>query len=206
MAGEAPARGPRGIGQPGDRKKDERDAEHLRPLSPLTTRLSLGSATDSSADGCSGTPTLGQFEWLGRIGCGRFGALGIGYHRNGDFNIFEGPRKRLERAGEGYRGMAVGGLIGAYQEDDNGALHALLPLAGRTLVEYQVRCLAAAGAAPIVIVVERVPQALQDVFERLRLDSLSVFPVSDLNEALSRFKSGSSILLIGDGVAPPRNW
>lgn len=99
--------------------------------------------------------------------------------------------------------MAVGGLIGAYQEDDNGALHALLPLAGRTLVEYQVRCLAAAGAAPIVIVVERVPQALQDVFERLRLDDLSVFPVSDLNEALSRFEAGSSILLIGDGVAPP---
>ena len=99
--------------------------------------------------------------------------------------------------------MAVGGLIGAYQEDDSGLLHALLPLAGRTLVEYQVRCAAAAGAAPVVILVERVPQALQDAFERLRLDGLGVFPVTDVNEAIARFEAGSMILLIGDGIAPP---
>ena len=99
--------------------------------------------------------------------------------------------------------MAVGGLIAAYQEDDSGSLHALLPLAGRTLLEYQVRCSAAAGAAPIVVVVERVPQALQDAFERLRLDGLNVFPVSDINEAVSRFEAGSMILMIGDGIAPP---
>src|SRR3954451_1928377 len=98
--------------------------------------------------------------------------------------------------------MTIGALIGAYQEDDSGALRALLPLAGRTLVEYQVRCAAAAGAAPIVVVVERVPQALQDAFERLRLDSIGVFAVSEVTEAISRFEAGSSILLIGDGVAP----
>ena len=66
-----------------------------------------------------------------------------------------------------------------------------------------MRCAAAAGAAPIVVVVERVPQALQDVFERLRLDGVGVFPVSDVEEAVSRFEAGSMILLIGDGVAPP---
>jgi len=99
--------------------------------------------------------------------------------------------------------MAIGALIGAYQEDDSGGLRALLPLAGRTLLEYQVRCAAAAGAAPIVVVVERIPQALQDTFERLRLDGIGVFPVSDVAEAVSRFEAGSSILLIGDGVAPP---
>ncbi|MFL6720463.1 MAG: NTP transferase domain-containing protein [Sphingomonas sp.] len=99
--------------------------------------------------------------------------------------------------------MATGALIGAYQEDDSGGLRALLPLAGRTLLEYQVRCAAAAGAAPIVVVVERVPQALQDAFERLRLDAIAVFPASDINEAVSRFEAGSTILLIGDGVAPP---
>jgi len=101
--------------------------------------------------------------------------------------------------------MAVGALIGAYQEDDTGALRALLPLAGRTLIEYQARCAAAAGAAPIVVVVERVPQALQDAFERLRLDGIGVFPVSDVNEAVSRFEAGSMILLIADGLAPPAN-
>ena len=99
--------------------------------------------------------------------------------------------------------MPVGALIGAYQEDDSGGLRALLPLSGRTLIEYQVRCASAAGAAPIVVVVERVPQALQDAFERLRLDGIGVFPVSDVEEAVSRFEAGTLILLIGDGVAAP---
>src|SRR5215213_11989643 len=98
--------------------------------------------------------------------------------------------------------MAVGALIGAYQEEDSGGLRALLPLSGRTLLEYQVRCAAAAGAAPIVVVVERVPQALQDAIERLRLDGINAYPVSDVHEAVSRFEAGSMILLIGDGVAP----
>ena len=99
--------------------------------------------------------------------------------------------------------MTVGALIGAYQEDDSGALRALLPLAGRTLVEYQVRCAAAAGAAPIVVLVERIPPALHEAFERLRLDGLAVVPVSDGNEAASRFEAGALILLVGDAVAAP---
>ena len=98
--------------------------------------------------------------------------------------------------------MTVGALIGAYQEDDSGGLRALLPLSGRTLIEYQARCASAASAAPIVVVVERVPQALQDAFERLRLDGVGVFPVSEVAEAVSRFEAGSRILLIGDGIAP----
>ena len=99
--------------------------------------------------------------------------------------------------------MALGALIGAYFEDDNGGLRALLPLAGRTLVEYQVRCASAAEAAPILVLVERVPQALQDAFERLRIEGIGVFPVGDVHEAVSRFEAGSTILLIGDGIAPP---
>ncbi|MEO8547925.1 MAG: hypothetical protein ABI422_06105 [Sphingomicrobium sp.] len=99
--------------------------------------------------------------------------------------------------------MAVGALIGAYQENDSGELRALLPLAGRTLFEYQARCVAAAGAAPIVVLVERVPPALHEAMERLRADGLSVIPVSDGNEAASRFEAGSLILLVGDGVAAP---
>ncbi len=99
--------------------------------------------------------------------------------------------------------MAVAALIGAYQEDDSGALRALLPLAGRTLVEYQVRCAAAAGAAPIVLVVQRVPQALQDAIERLRLDSIVVVAALDITDAIPRFEGGMSILLVADGIAPP---
>ncbi|MDP9085774.1 MAG: hypothetical protein M3N02_03285, partial [Pseudomonadota bacterium] len=98
--------------------------------------------------------------------------------------------------------MALGALIGAYQEDDSGALRALLPLAGRSLLEYQVRCATASGAAPIVVLVERVPILLQDAFERLRQEGITVVPVSDGNEAASRFEAGSLILEIADGIAP----
>ena len=99
--------------------------------------------------------------------------------------------------------MALGALIGAYQEDDSGGLTALLPLAGRTLVEYQARCAAAAGASPIVVLVERIPAALNQAFERLAQEGLSVVPVSDGTEAATRFEAGERVLLIGDGVAPP---
>lgn len=98
--------------------------------------------------------------------------------------------------------MALGALIGAYQEDDSGGLRALYPLAGRTLLEYQVRCAAAAGAAPIVVMVERLPIALNEAIERLRGEGLPVIAVSDGNEAASRFEAGSLILLIADGLAP----
>lgn len=98
--------------------------------------------------------------------------------------------------------MALGALIGAYQEDDAGGLRALLPLAGRTLIEFQARSLAAAGTAPLVVLVERVPVALNDAFERLRAEGVSVVPVSDGNEAASRFEAGSQLILLGDGIAP----
>ena len=99
--------------------------------------------------------------------------------------------------------MALGALIGAYQEDDSGGLTALLPLAGRTLVEYQVRCAAAAGASPIVVLVERIPLALNQAFERLRREGLSPVLVSDGSEAATRFEASELIMVIGDGVAPP---
>ena len=98
--------------------------------------------------------------------------------------------------------MALGALIGAYQEDNAGGLRALLPLAGRTLIEYQARCLAAAGAAPLVVLVERVPVALNDAFERLRAEGIAVVAVSDGNEAASRFEAGSQLILLGDGIVP----
>ena len=98
--------------------------------------------------------------------------------------------------------MALGALIGAYQEDDTGSLRALLPLAGRTLIEYQASCLASAGAAPLVVLVERVPVALNEAFERLRADGIAVVAVSDGVEAASRFEAGSQLLMLADGIAP----
>lgn len=98
--------------------------------------------------------------------------------------------------------MALGALIGAYQEDDQGGLRALYPLAGRTLLEYQARCAAAAGAAPIVVMVERIPVALNEALDRLRAEGLPVVAVSDGDEAANRFEAGSLILQVADGLAP----
>jgi hypothetical protein len=99
--------------------------------------------------------------------------------------------------------MALGALIAAYSEDDSGSLRALLPIAGRTLLEYQVRCAAAAGAAPIVVIVERIPIALNEVLQKLQHDGLPVVTVSDGVEAASRFQAGEPILMVADGLAPP---
>lgn len=98
--------------------------------------------------------------------------------------------------------MALGALIGAYQEDDGGGLRALYPLAGRTLVEYQVRSAHALGAAPIVVLVERLPAALAEALDRLRGEGIAVIAVSDPQEAASRFDAGMPILLVADGLAP----
>lgn len=98
--------------------------------------------------------------------------------------------------------MAVGALIGAYQEDESGGLRALLPLAGQTLLDYQARCLSVAGASPIVVFVERIPPALQLAFERLRGEGIAIVAVSDAAEAASRFEAGSDLLLLADGIIP----
>ena len=98
--------------------------------------------------------------------------------------------------------MALGALIAAYREDEDGGLRALFPLAGRTLVEYQARCASAVGAAPIVVLVERIPAALNEAFERLRAEGITVVPVSDGVEAASRFEAGALILQLADGLAP----
>ena len=98
--------------------------------------------------------------------------------------------------------MALGALIAAYTEDDSGSLRALFPIAGRTLLEYQVRCAAAAGAAPIVILVDRIPVALNEVLSGLQRDGIPVVTVSDAAEAASRFGAGELVLLIADGLAP----
>ena len=98
--------------------------------------------------------------------------------------------------------MAIGALVGAYQEDESGGLRALYPLAGQTLVEYQVRCAAAAGASPILLIVDRIPPALNEALERLEREGLSVTTVSDGNEAATRFAAGEMVLMLADGVAP----
>ena len=177
---ERPTGRPGAEGEPSAARYDEAGAEHL----PAAGASLLGLAFRPLflvERGLGVCQLAGQFERLHRPRLRRRRvrrALRMGSWLR-QFTIFDDARKRLEKvAGRAGRRieLAVGALIGAYQEDDIGGLRALLPLAGRTLIEYQVRCAAAAGAAPIVVVVERVPQALQDAFERLRLDGIACVP------------------------------
>jgi hypothetical protein len=55
----------------------------------------------------------------------------------------------------------------------------------------------------VVVVVDRIPIALNDVLTGLQAESIPVVTVSDGAEAASRFEAGELILLIADGLAPP---
>src|SRR4051812_43578513 len=112
-------------------------------------------------------------------------------------------RPPLERKGDR---VALAALIAAYHESgEPGHLRATLPLAGRTVIERQARLAAAAGAAPIIVVVERMPAALSAAIERLRRDHVPVQIVRSAEEAAEAVDAFDHILLIGDGAIAGRS-
>jgi hypothetical protein len=102
--------------------------------------------------------------------------------------------------------VALAALIAAYHESgEPGHLRATLPLAGRTVIERQARLAAAAGAAPVILFVERLPAALSAAIERLRRDRLPIEIVRSPEEAAEAFDAYDRILLIGDGAIVGRS-
>lgn len=102
--------------------------------------------------------------------------------------------------------MAFAALIAAYQAADEGeaGLRALLPMAGRTLLENQVRRAVSAGASHAVVLVERVPAALSAAIDRLKRDGIAVSLARDPMDAADHFHPEELILLVADGlVAAP---
>lgn len=98
--------------------------------------------------------------------------------------------------------MTLAALIAAYHEADEpgGGLRATLPLAGRTLVERQARLAAAAGAAPIVLAVERVPPDLTAAIDRMRADGLQLVVARSAAEAAEAIHPDDHVLLMADGM------
>lgn len=97
--------------------------------------------------------------------------------------------------------MALAALIAAYHESaEAGALRSVLPLAGRTLLERQVRLAARAGATRIVVLVERMPAELGAAIEQLRRDRLPIQLARDVEEAAESIEPTDRLLLIGDGA------
>jgi len=97
--------------------------------------------------------------------------------------------------------LALTALIAAYHESaESGALRATLPLAGRTALERQARLAAAAGAARIVVLVERMPPALTAALDRLRRDRVPLHVARSAEEAAEAVDPNDRLLLIADGA------
>jgi hypothetical protein len=98
--------------------------------------------------------------------------------------------------------MTLAALIAAYHESDEpgGGLRATLPLAGRTLVERQARLAAAAGASPVILVVERVPPELTAAIDRLRAEGMKLIVARSAGEAADAVGPRDRLLLLGDGL------
>lgn len=102
--------------------------------------------------------------------------------------------------------MAFAALIAAYRdaEDGEAGLRAMLPMAGRSLLENQVRRAISAGASHAVILVERVPAAMSAALDRLKRDGIAVKLARDPMDAADHFHPEEGILLVADGlVAAP---
>jgi hypothetical protein len=97
--------------------------------------------------------------------------------------------------------VALAALISAYHEDSapGDGLRATLPLAGRTLIERQARLAASAGAAPIVILVERMPAELLAAVDRLRSEGVPVKIARSVSEAADSVHPDDRLLLLADG-------
>jgi hypothetical protein len=97
--------------------------------------------------------------------------------------------------------VALAALISAYQESDEpgGPLRAVLPLAGRTLIERQAKLAARAGAQRILVLVERVPPELLAAVDRLRADGLAVSFARSAAEAAEQVEPTDVLLLVADG-------
>lgn len=91
-------------------------------------------------------------------------------------------------------------LIGAYEPGPAG-LRALVPLAGATLVEQQVRRAVTAGAGHVLLLVDEQPAELIAAIQRLRHDGLAVGVVQGIDAAADAL-TGQKVLLIADACLP----
>ena len=96
--------------------------------------------------------------------------------------------------------MALGALIAAQGEDDSGGLHALAPLAGRTLIEYQARLLIRAGASQIIVLVARLTPELLGAISRIARRGVTVDAVRQASEAAAKLHPLARVLMLADGL------
>lgn len=84
--------------------------------------------------------------------------------------------------------------------DAGGALRASLHFAGQTLVEYQARQAARAGAERIMILVSVITPALSQAVDRLSADGIAVALVRDMVSMVRDAPRDADVLLVADGI------
>lgn len=95
----------------------------------------------------------------------------------------------------------LGALIAAVRDADDGSgLVAVLPVAGHTLLERQVRLAVAAGADHVVVLVERLPAGLTQAIDRLRRDGIAVDVARSAADGADRFHPEETVLVFADGA------
>lgn len=84
--------------------------------------------------------------------------------------------------------------------ESSGALRASLHFAGQTLVEYQARQAAQAGADRIMILVSIITPALSQAVDRLSADGMAVALVRDMVSMVRDAPRDADVLLVADGA------
>ena len=96
----------------------------------------------------------------------------------------------------------LAGLIFTTEDADDrpGTLAGTLPFGGLTLVEFQARLLAAAGATQIILVVARMTPELLGVIGRIGRRGGSVDAVRSAQDAVAKLHPLARVLVVADGV------
>jgi hypothetical protein len=94
------------------------------------------------------------------------------------------------------------GLIFAIEEagDRPGTLVATLPFGGMTLLEYQVRMLAGAGAEQVLVAVGKMTPALIAAVNRAAKRDLAIDIVRSAEEAADKVSGAGRVLVLADGL------
>lgn len=98
--------------------------------------------------------------------------------------------------------MALGALVTAIEESDDAGLRALLPVAGRPLVELQLRAVGAIGASPIVVLVDNPPSGLIGLLDRMRGEGFNIVMAEDAGDVAARFEAEALVIQVADGIVP----
>ncbi|WP_353205057.1 hypothetical protein [Sphingomonas sp.] len=85
-------------------------------------------------------------------------------------------------------------------DDRVGVLAATLPFGGLTLIEFQARLLASAGATQIVLVVARMTPELLGAISRIGRRGIAVDAVRTATEAVEKLHPLARVLVVADGV------